>query len=184
LKELIENIQATLSMSSTIHVAEIQALKGWLEESVSRLVKTKLVDTAIPPGRYICHEDEEHSFVVMLMSWEKGFASPIHTHACWGMESVIRGELTIQEYDDDPKSPKKTNTLIAKVGDLLYQMPPKKDVHSVENSFDGETLSLHVYGRNMCDNKIFKEDEGFVASTLETKNPDGIFDIWTLTSIK
>jgi len=179
MKELISHIQTNLAQGK-VDADKMQTMKECLNEAVERFKDSKLVQADIAPGRYLCHQDDEHDFVVMFLSWEKGAETPIHTHSCWGLETVIRGQLKVVEYDDNPVNPQETKTILAGVGDQIFQLPPKKDVHKVMNTYDGRTYSIHVYGRQMCNNLMFKPGQGYVPCSLETEDLNDVFDIFKM----
>lgn len=113
------------------------------------------------PGRFICHRDPQYGFVVMILGWGPGDATPIHDHGTWGIEGVLEGSLTVTDYDDSELDPQPLLQRVIGPGATMSNLPPKRDVHKVASCSRGLSLSLHVYGHELTGNRIYVPGEGF-----------------------
>tara|TARA_B100001996_G_scaffold380467_1_gene367960 strand:+ start:1314 stop:1832 length:519 start_codon:yes stop_codon:yes gene_type:complete len=87
------------------------------------------------------------TFEVLLLCWGPGHEAPVHGHEgekCWAR--VDQGQLKFRNYNllsKKPLSLKFVDEIIG--GDGFLDGPA--DIHSVENIFDKEAISLHVYAK-------------------------------------
>ncbi|MEM9382310.1 MAG: cysteine dioxygenase family protein [Planctomycetota bacterium] len=102
-------------------------------------------------GRHLLYEDESTGFVVVGMVWPKGADSQPHDHGTWGLAAVLEGALEITEYEPESngRGLSVQDTFVARPGDVAVVLPPDRDLHRIRNVHDGESISLHVYGKNI-----------------------------------
>lgn len=106
-------------------------------------------------GRYLLHEDKDGRFVVVLMVWGPQIGTPIHDHSTWGVAGILCNELHIVNYDrmDDGSTPgvaelREASAIDAPAGTVTYIQPPNDVIHSITNTTDVVTRSVHVYGKS------------------------------------
>ena len=109
--------------------------------------------------RNLIHKCKDYE--LMAVCWKPGQIAPIHGHEgekCWAR--VESGKLKICNYklenSTTPLQIKKTSEIIGETG---YLDGPA-DIHKVENPFDENAISLHLYTKpfNKCD--IYNLDTG------------------------
>lgn len=126
-------------------------------------------------GVHLLHEEDDHSLAVLVAAWLPGFGIPPHDHGTWsviaGIEGVERNflwELVEQDIDKGYAKVKQNAYIDIGPGDVLSNK--EKDIHSVKNISDENTLSLHVYGKNINNTKRYGYDpENNTCSELTVK---------------
>ena len=96
---------------------------------------------------------KNESFEVLLLCWRPGHKAPVHGHEgekCWAR--IDQGHLKFRNFTLLSKKPLALKFLDEIVGGLDYLDGPA-DIHSVENPFDEDAVSLHVYAKpyDLCD---------------------------------
>ena len=106
-------------------------------------------------GRYLLHEDKDGRFVVVQMVWGPHLGTPIHDHSTWGVAGILTNELHIVNYDrmDDGSKPgfaelREASAIDAPAGTVTYIQPPNDVIHTITNTTDVVTRSVHVYGKS------------------------------------
>ena len=110
------------------------------------------------PGSYarrLIHQDPADRYTLMAMVWDKGQGTALHDHAgMWCVECVYRGRIQVVSYDiqgsdEDPVVQfTKETTVFAGPGEAGALIPPF-DYHTIENSIETPSVTLHVYGGEM-----------------------------------
>lgn len=49
-------------------------------------------------------------------------------------------------------------------GSVAYLLPPHEEIHRIGNTGDGQTISLHVYGRDLDEVNVFDQTTGVVSA--------------------
>ena len=101
------------------------------------------------------------TFEVLLLCWRPGHTAPIHGHEgekCWAR--IEHGQLKFRNYHLLSKKPLELKFKDKIVGRDGYLDGPA-DVHSVENVFDMDAVSLHVYAKpyDSCEVYDLKENK-------------------------
>lgn len=116
------------------------------------------------PGGYRRHQvvsDEKHGFTVVVLLWEPGACTPIHDHDTWCVFGLLEGELEVTNYavlDGESngrvhlREVGRDHVLAGIIGD---NREPDTEVHRVRNVGGTRALSLHVYGRDLTQRKLF-----------------------------
>lgn len=110
------------------------------------------------PGGYarrLIHKDPQDRYTLMAMVWDKGQGTPLHDHAgMWCVECVYKGRIKVVSYsiqgnDEDPVVQfSQETTIFAGPGEAGALIPPF-DYHTIENSLETPSVTLHVYGGEM-----------------------------------
>lgn len=103
-------------------------------------------------AQHCVHLDPSGRFSVIALAWKPGQFTPIHTHRCWGVVSILEGietetTFSVDGLPGDVVSVSETGETSYRPGDVCWFVPPE-DVHRVMNAGGDLALSLHVYG---CD---------------------------------
>ncbi|GAA2496663.1 cysteine dioxygenase family protein [Streptomyces gobitricini] len=141
--------------------------RGLPPEPTSRLVAERIAphlgapdlltpaQCASDPAHYrqhVLHAEPDGSFSVVALVWLPGQSTPIHDHVSWCATGVHRGEEHERRYQLVPDGASArllaTEDVISRAGEVAALAPPG-DIHSVRNSGDRTTLSLHVYGADI-----------------------------------
>ncbi len=142
--------------------------KGWLQPECLRPNSTNY-------ARNLIYRDPDLGFVVVAMVWLPGQKTAVHDHSgIWCVEGVLEGSVRITQYDPvrDPKSNNgfqlKSSTCFESVTGDTGRLIPPFEYHKIENVGDVIAITIHVYGRDLLDCKIFEE------------LPDGLFQMETV----
>jgi cysteine dioxygenase len=104
------------------------------------------------------YRDEQ--FEVILLCWERGQKTPIHCHGgeeCWVY--LLEGELEEVFYGkDEYGNPIKTASKKLQASKSSY-INDSIGLHSMRNSFDGRSLSLHIYAKPILECSFYDEDD-------------------------
>lgn len=102
---------------------------------------------------------ENDQFELILLCWEKGQKTPIHDHGgeeCW--VKIINGEFEEIIFKTSENGELEVeNSFILKEDEISY-MIDFMGFHSIENIFDGRSMSLHLYAKPIRNCNIFDED--------------------------
>ena len=119
--------------------------------------------------RHLLHRDPRGRFVVLALVWQPGQVTPIHDHGCWGVMGLVENSLEEHCYErlDDGARPERCRLRQTRGGDVgeggvSYLLPPYEEIHWIGNTSDRETISLHVYGRDIDQVQVFDADAGTV----------------------
>ncbi len=127
-------------------------------------------------ARRLIHKDPVGRYTLMAMVWDKGQGTALHDHAgMWCVECVYKGRIKVDSYDihgndEDPVVQfTKETTVYAGPGEAGALIPPF-DYHTIENSLDVPSVTLHVYGGEMTWCHAFVPTEGgYKRETRELK---------------
>lgn len=109
--------------------------------------------------QYCLYVDPKNRFSVVSFVWDKGHKTPLHDHCTWGLIGQLRGSEAQTEYEVQPDGSLKAlpQGPAAKPGEVALVTPndPKnlRDVHVVTNADSGVSISIHVYGGNIGEQK-------------------------------
>ena len=148
MKDLIENLQEFAKLDFPVHKVNSYLLQYQLHE------KDKI--------KY-CHFSEKNytrnlvyrnnDFEILFLCWSPEQIAPVHGHEgekCWA--KVESGKLQFCNYSLLSKKPLKLRSEKSIIGKAGYLDGPA-EIHSVENIFKKNAISLHIYARpyDACD---------------------------------
>jgi predicted metal-dependent enzyme (double-stranded beta helix superfamily) len=116
------------------------------------------------PGGYRRHQvvrDPEYGFTVVVLLWEPGASTPIHDHDTWCVFGVLEGSLEITDYEvvtDDGEGPfrlKEVDRQLCDAGITGDNLAADTEVHRVRNTGSERAISLHVYGADLTQRRLF-----------------------------
>ena len=108
--------------------------------------------------RHLVHKDKD--FELLIVCWNSGQVAPIHGHEgekCW--MRVELGSLNICNYKLESIDPLFLSIVNQIKGDAGFLDGPA-EIHSVENAFDEDAISLHVYTKPFSECDIYNLDTG------------------------
>ena len=85
-------------------------------------------------------------YELVLICWEKGQKSPVHDHnldEAWTY--ILKGELTEDIYIENKEDSTLDETVILSTKAISSIKPVNKKVHRLKNTYNGRSVSLHLY---------------------------------------
>ena len=159
MRTMIEEIRNLLNQGD-IDGQQIHLIQEVVMDALPLMVN-KLAGRDYEPGRYLLYKDPDYGFVVMMLVWNRGQATPIHAHGTWGVEAVIKNKVRVTSYACDERDAREVGSVVLPTGAVAYVLPPDADVHKVEHFGDGQAITVHVYGKELVENLVFFPGEGF-----------------------
>jgi len=106
-------------------------------------------------GIAVFHEEPDNTVLVETVCWLPGRGVAPHDHQTWGVVVGIEGEEcnVMWRREDDRSKPGyaklvQDSEVVMTNGDVCRLLPD--EIHSVRNSSDELSMSLHIYGRNLA----------------------------------
>lgn len=108
-------------------------------------------------ARHLLHLDPQNRYSVIAMVWDKGQGTSLHDHAGqWCVECVYRGRIKVVSYDvvegdphsDDVVKFERQKEIFAGKGEAGALIPPF-EYHTIENTEETPTITVHVYGEEL-----------------------------------
>jgi predicted metal-dependent enzyme (double-stranded beta helix superfamily) len=102
----------------------------------------------------LLHEEPDHSLAVAMLSWSPSGATLPHNHGTWGIVVGLEGaekNIFWRRLDDGSQA---GYAELQRVGEMVCVLGqavvlPSSTIHSVENTTEQASVSLHVYGKNV-----------------------------------
>lgn len=174
--ELIRKIQGVLE-AGAMDEAAVHAIQDATLNFIPEFQKA-ICHRSLEAGRYLLYKDPTHGFVVMMLVWNRGDMTPIHAHGTWGIEAVIQNHVRVTNYTYCQKNPKEIGSVVLPAGSVAYVLPPDADVHTVAQWGDRQAITIHIYGKELKENIIFKPGQGFHPSPVTCRELDlELFDL-------
>lgn len=105
-------------------------------------------------GIVVLHAEADNSLLVETVCWQAGRGVAPHDHQTWGVVVGLEGEetnVTWRRLDDGSKAGHAeleiADETIMQSGDVCTLLP--NDIHSVRNDGTSNSMSLHIYGRDL-----------------------------------
>lgn len=112
--------------------------------------------------RHLLHRDRCNRFVVLSLVWQPGQATPIHDHDCWGVMGILDNRLEEVHYerlDDGSRADyaelRESGGVEVTEGSVGYVLPPYQEIHRIANTSEKESVSIHIYGRDLDAINVF-----------------------------
>jgi predicted metal-dependent enzyme (double-stranded beta helix superfamily) len=156
---MIEDIRRLLR-EGVVDGEQIHEIQEVVMESLPSMVD-RLAHRDYAPGRYLLYKDPEFGFVVMMLVWNRGQATPIHAHGTWGVEAVIKNRVRVTSYSCDNDVAREVGSVVLPTGAVAYVLPPDADIHRVEHFGSQQAITVHIYGKELLENLVFIPGEGF-----------------------
>ena len=102
----------------------------------------------------LLHEEPDHALAVALLRWLPSGATLPHNHGTWGIVVGLEGaekNIFWRRIDDGSRAGYAELERVGVLDCVLGQavVLPNSIIHSVENTTDEPSVSLHVYGKNV-----------------------------------
>lgn len=101
------------------------------------------------------------SYELLLMCWESGQGTPIHNHGgeeCWVY--IIQGELMEYVYERQTDGSFSVRNQSANAQASMSYMNDEMGWHSMRNTSDSRSMSLHLYSKPISSCQVFNEQTG------------------------
>jgi predicted metal-dependent enzyme (double-stranded beta helix superfamily) len=112
-------------------------------------------------ARRLLHRDPRGRYTAIVMTWGPGQGTAVHDHGgLWCVEGVVDGEIAVTQYLVQPDQDgffrvTPIGSLLAGTGSAGCLIPPT-DHHVLANARpDRASITLHVYGGDLDDCKVF-----------------------------
>lgn len=178
--ELIAAIRDTLSQGEVSEMA-VHKLQDVAQRFIPKL-QAAIVSKDLEKGRYLLYKDPDYGFVIMMLVWGVGDATPIHAHGTWGIEAVVKNHVRVTSYTYCHKSPKEIGSVVLPAGSVAYVLPPDADVHCVAQWGLLPAVTVHIYGKELTENIVFMPGKGFQPCAVTCRPMD--LDIFNLVNLK
>ena len=102
----------------------------------------------------LLHEEPDHMLAVALLTWLPSGATLPHNHGTWGVVVGLEGaerNILWRRVDDGSQAGYAELERVGAMDCVNGQavVLPSSTIHSVENTTDQPSVSLHVYGKNV-----------------------------------
>jgi predicted metal-dependent enzyme (double-stranded beta helix superfamily) len=102
----------------------------------------------------LLHEEADHALAVAILTWQPSGATLPHNHGTWGVVVGLSGaekNIFWRRLDDGSRAGYAELERFGEMEFILGQavVLPRATIHSVENGSDKQSVSLHVYGKNV-----------------------------------
>jgi predicted metal-dependent enzyme (double-stranded beta helix superfamily) len=102
----------------------------------------------------LLHEEQDHGLAVALLTWLPSGATLPHNHGTWGVVVGLEGaekNILWRRVDDGSQAGYAELERVGAMDCVNGQavILPTSTIHSVENTTDQPSVSLHVYGKNV-----------------------------------
>lgn len=115
-------------------------------------------------ARHLIHRESGDGFCVVAMVWSPGQGTAVHDHGgTWCVEGCLEGQLAITSYrmldrlEADRVRFEQESYVEVGCGSVGCLIPPFEH-HKIHNPFDRPAITLHVYGRELCNCTRFLEE--------------------------
>ena len=160
MRYLVQQLREVVG-AGPVDESTIKNMELLVGQAFPRLQEELLFSPNPRPGRYLCYQDPDFDFVIMVLVWGPGDATPIHDHGTWGVELVLQNQLKVTNFTDCEVNPEPTDEAVLSPGAVMHNLPPARDVHKIEHASGDAAISLHIYGRSMSANRSFTPGRGF-----------------------
>lgn len=154
--------------------SKAEKLVGKLVRSKSWLPSKKQIPDSNHYARHALYLDPQDRFELIALVWLPGQVTSLHDHdGTWGVEGVLCGRmkvtnfLQVEKHSNDIVKLFHTGTMTVGAQSTSQLLPPA-DCHILEAEGDQPTITIHVYGRKLCQFRVFEpiEKENLYATHL------------------
>jgi len=96
--------------------------------------------------RHVLYVDPASDFVITVITWLPGQASPVHGHQVWCAYGIAEGGLTEEQFVESAAKLALKSTSLYRAGELAERDLECKRIHRVANRSKKTVVSLHLYG--------------------------------------
>lgn len=161
--DLVQRLDRSVEAGDTAAIT--QAVKADLEYMLgNRMLALPARFVGARPESYarrLFHRDQRGRYTAIVMTWGPGQGTAVHDHGgLWCVEGVVDGEIAVTQYLVQPDHDgffrvTPIGSLLAGTGSAGCLIPPT-DHHVLANARpDRASVTLHVYGGDLDDCKVF-----------------------------
>jgi len=120
-------------------------------------------------ARNLVHAEQDGSMSLYSLVWRPGQWTPVHDHGAWGVVGVVKGALQERNYirtdgrlrEDSGITLMRGGTSVLLPGTVTTFVPNPDHIHRAGVPRDmPETVTLHLYGRNMDNYNVYDMELG------------------------
>lgn len=108
-------------------------------------------------GQYLIYKSVEGDLSLSALVLPAGATTPVHDHLAWGLVGMYRGAQSEWVYrrldsggdDDGTAQVVEVERRSLAVGEFYELLPPEGDIHRVQATDDGPSISLHLLGNDV-----------------------------------
>lgn len=144
-------------------------MQALLQECASFLSDEQLRPCEEHYARHCIFADDDGALSLYCMVWQPGQWTPVHDHGSWGLVGVLRGAFYEHAYlrvDHNGAASsglllRQGGTSILAPGSITSFIPDPDHIHRAGVPSTAEqTVTLHLYGRNMNNYNIYDVEAG------------------------
>lgn len=141
----------------------------WLPEGLQQPYAASGMGQGI--GQYLIYRSAGGDLSLSALVVPAGATTPVHDHLAWGLVGIYRGAQSEWVYrrldqgrDDGPAQVVEVEQRTLTAGEFYELLPPEGDIHRVQATDDGPSISLHLLGNDVgCVwRHRFEPDQGIV----------------------
>lgn len=120
-------------------------------------------------ARNLLHAEPDGEMSLFAIVWKPGQWTPVHDHGSWGLVAVLQGALHERNYirtdamarANSGVELRRGGTSVLSPGSVTTFVPNPDHIHRAGVPHDwGETVTLHLYGRNMDSYNVYDIELG------------------------
>lgn len=166
--EFINNLTKTIETNTEEEslVKEAERLMGQLIDDCSWLPEEACKTDQKHYARHSLYHDPKDRFEIIALAWLPGQKTPIHDHdGTWGVEGVVCGRMKVTNFLRISQ-PAEDIIQLRQCGTMTFgqhstgQLLPPSDCHILEATGDQTVITIHVYGKQLRQFKIFEPIAG------------------------
>lgn len=134
--------------------SSLLADQTWLSEDLQRPDMASGMGQGI--GQYLIYRSAEGDLSLSALVLPAGATTPVHDHLAWGLVGLYRGAQSEWVYrrldqggDDGPAQVVEVEHRLLTAGEFYELLPPEGDIHRVQATDDGPSISLHLLGNDV-----------------------------------
>jgi len=130
------------------------ANQSWLPQELQQPYAASGMGQGI--GQYLVYRSVSGDLSLSALVLPAGATTPVHDHLAWGLVGVYRGAQSEWVYhrldagaDDGEAHLQEVERRTLGPGEFYELLPPEGDIHRVQASTDGPSVSLHLLGNDV-----------------------------------
>lgn len=135
--------------------AALLADQTWLPEDLQQPYAASGMGQGI--GQYLIYKSADGDLSLSALVLPAGATTPVHDHLAWGLVGMYRGTQSEWVYrrldsdgaDDGTAQVVEVERRSLTVGEFYELLPPEGDIHRVQATDDGPSISLHLLGNDV-----------------------------------
>lgn len=128
--------------------------QSWLPEDLQQPYAASGMGQGI--GQYLVYKSASGDLTLSALVLPPGATTPVHDHLAWGLVGMYRGAQSEWVYrrldsggDDGAAQVVEVERRSLTVGEFYELLPPDGDIHRVQATDSGPSISLHLLGNDV-----------------------------------